>query len=92
MTAFVVSLLLRLGGSEPLFGIRPFVDSPRLLPEALVGNAEMWYDQKTEAMLFPFRSLAMLAGLILLPVVSRLTARWYAPSPLRSGTPEPTPS
>ncbi len=89
ITAFVVSLVLRLGGGEPLFDLPWFIDYPRLLPEALVGHPEMWYDN-SGAMLYPFRSLAALAGLILLPVVSRLTARWNPPRALRSVPYEPT--
>lgn len=80
MTAFVVSLVLRLGGGEPLFGIPVWIHYPRLLPESLVGPAAGWYDGET--LLFPFRTLAALAGLILLPLVSRLTARWDPPTPL----------
>ena len=30
------------------------------------------------ALLFPYKTLAALAGMVLLPVVSRLTARWIA--------------
>jgi hypothetical protein len=33
-------------------------------------------------MLFPFRTLSALAGLVLLPVVSRLTGHWDPPRPL----------
>jgi hypothetical protein len=41
-----------------------------------------WYDPQTRALLFPFKTLAAGAGLVLLPVVSRLTVRWNAPRPL----------
>ena len=84
VVAFVVSLVLRLGGGEPIFGIEPFIDYPRLLPTGVAGGVE-WY--KTEGgsvtLLFPFRTLAAVAGLILLPLVSRLTGRWDPPRPLR---------
>ena len=63
MTAFVVSLVLRLGGGEPLFGL------PALFPYPDV---------------FPFRIVAATAGLVLLPLVSRLTARWSEARPLRN--------
>jgi high affinity choline transporter 7 len=41
----------------------------------------------------PFRTLAAATGLILLPLVSRATARWDAPVPLRNATvPQPEPA
>lgn len=55
MTAFFVSLILRIGGGEPLFSF------PALLP----------YPAE-----FPFKTVAAIVGLILLPLVSRLTARY----------------
>lgn len=61
MTAFAVSLAVRVGGGEPLLGL------PALLP----------YPDG-----LPFRTLAAALGLVLLPLVSRLTARWDAPRPL----------
>lgn len=78
ITAFAVSLLLRLGGGEPLFGIPHFIP----YPELFTAHPERWYD--AGAMLFPFKSMAAAAGLALLPVVSRLTARWDPPRPLRN--------
>jgi len=66
IAAFSVSLILRLGGGEPLFGI------PALIP-----YPEWW----------PFKTIAAGAGMILLPVVSRATARWSPPRPLRVPTP-----
>lgn len=69
ITAFVVSLGLRLGGGEALFGI------PRFLP----------YPEE-----FPVRVFAAVVGLLLLPLVSRLTvaddARGRYASPLPLGT------
>lgn len=65
MAAFGVSLILRVGGGEPLFGV-----------PALIAYAE-WV---------PFKTLAAGAGLILLPVVSRMTHGWVARSPLRNVT------
>lgn len=61
MAAFAVSLVLRVGGGEPLF------DLP-----ALVAYPDWW----------PFRTVAAGVGLVLLPVVSRLTWRWSPPRPL----------
>jgi hypothetical protein len=44
-------------------------------PELLASHPAEWYDPATGAMLFPFKTLAAVAGLVLLPLVSRLTAR-----------------
>jgi high affinity choline transporter 7 len=57
MTAFFVSLALRIGGGEPLFGFRPLLPYPEG---------------------FPTKTVAAIAGLILLPLISRLTARFSA--------------
>ena len=62
IAAFTVSLVMRLGGGEPLF------DLPPLLPFPILG----------------YKSVAAVAGLIVLPVVSRATARWNTPRPLRN--------
>jgi solute carrier family 5 (high affinity choline transporter), member 7 len=61
MAAFTVSLILRLGGGEPLFGIPALIAYPEWLP---------------------FKTAAAAAGMILLPVVSRLTAALSRPRPL----------
>jgi high affinity choline transporter 7 len=61
IAAFSVSLVLRVGGGEPLLGVPALIPYP---PTA------------------PFRTIAAIAGLILLPVVSRATARWSAARPL----------
>jgi high affinity choline transporter 7 len=71
MAAFFVSLILRAGGGEPLLGIAPWIHYPELFTR----HPADWYDPATGAMLFPYKTLAAAAGLILLPVVSRLTAR-----------------
>jgi high affinity choline transporter 7 len=82
MAAFTVSLTLRLGGGEPLLGIPYFIPYPELFVAILPGTAAEWYDPSTGAMLFPFKTLAACAGVLVLPVASRLTARWEAPRPL----------
>ena len=82
VTAFVVSLLLRLGGGEPLLDIPHFIPYPDLFAAVLPGTPADWYDPATGAMLFPFKALAAGAGMIVLPAVSRLSARWDAPRPL----------
>jgi high affinity choline transporter 7 len=58
MAAFVVSLVLRVGGGEPLLGIPAAIPYPPMIP---------------------FRTVAAIAGLVVLPLVSRATARWDAP-------------
>ena len=62
VAAFTVSLLLRIGGGEPLFGM------PALIP-----YPEWW----------PFKTIAAAAGMLLLPVVSRLTGSRIRTNPPR---------
>jgi hypothetical protein len=50
----------------------------------LPGPSGAWYDPGTGALLFPCKSVAALAGVITLPLVSRLTGRWNRPQPLRN--------
>jgi len=63
IAAFAVSLVLRVGGGEPLLGI-----------PALIAYGPT----------VPFRALAAAAGLVLLPLVSRATARWSESRPLEN--------
>ena len=65
IAAFVVSLVLRVGGGEPLLGLPALIPYPDIVP---------------------FRTMAAVAGLVLLPLVSRLTAGIDAPHPLRNPT------
>jgi high affinity choline transporter 7 len=83
MVAFVVSLVLRLGGGEPLLGLPSFIPYPELLSGVLPGESSDWYDAGG-VMLFPFKTLAALVGIVLLPVVSRITAAREAARPLRN--------
>jgi high affinity choline transporter 7 len=85
IAAFAISLVLRLGGGEPLFGLDPFLPYPEWWSGLSGGDARQWYDASGHGVLFPFRTLAAAAGLILLPLVSRLTGRWDPPRPLESG-------
>lgn len=84
IVAFTVSLLLRLGGGEELFGLPPLIPYPRIFAAFLSGDPASWYDPTSGALLFPFRSLAAAVGLVLLPAVSRLTGKWDPPQPLRA--------
>jgi solute carrier family 5 (high affinity choline transporter), member 7 len=63
IAAFVVSLVLRIGGGEPLLSLPAFIAYSAVVP---------------------FRTVAAVAGLILLPIVSRATASWDPPRPLRN--------
>jgi len=83
VAGFALALLLRLGGGEPLFGIAPSIPYPELFAAVLPGTPGSWYDA-AGAMLFPHKTFAALAGAITVPVVSRLTARWDPPRPLRN--------
>lgn len=88
VVAFVAALALRLGGGEPLLGLPSFIPYPEIFSSVLPGAPSDWYDAHSGAMLFPFKTLAALVGIVLLPLVSRATARWDSPRPLRnpSGT------
>ena len=82
--AFTVSLVLRLGGGEPLFGIAPLIPYPEIAAQVLPLDPARWYDAQTGALLFPFKTLAAATGMVLLPLVSRLTGGWSTPRPLRN--------
>lgn len=82
MVAFAASLVLRLGGGEPLLNLPYFIPYPELFSGILPGRPTDWYDAQTGAMLFPYKTLAASAGLVLLPVISRLTRRWDPPRAL----------
>jgi solute carrier family 5 (high affinity choline transporter), member 7 len=84
IAAFTISLVLRLGGGEPLFGIPPLVPFPAIFASVLPGTAASWYDPASGALLFPYKTLAAVVGLIVLPLVSRATARWAPPRTLRN--------
>lgn len=76
MTAFFLSLALRMGGGEPLLGLKPLIHYPEIFAAFLPGHPQDWYDPATGALLFPFKTLAAGVGFVTLPVVSRLTAHW----------------
>src|SRR5205809_6896411 len=90
ITAFVVSFVLRAGGGEPLLGLPHFIPYPQLFASVLGGSPADWYDPQTGAMLFPFKTIAAAAGFVLLPLVSRATARWDRTRPIRTPA-EPAP-
>ncbi len=67
----LVALVLRLGGGEPALGLPPFITYPLQSPDGC---------------LFPFRTAAMLAGLVTIWLVSMVSLRWDPPRQL-SGSP-----
>jgi high affinity choline transporter 7 len=79
IVAFCVSLILRLGAGEEILAVPRLIPYDELLGSALPGGAGLWFDPAGDATLFPVRTFAAIVGLILLPVVSRLTARWDPP-------------
>lgn len=68
VAGFAVSLFLRFGGGEATLGI------PTLIPYPMIENG---------IVLFPFRTLAMVSGLITIMVVSRLTYKICKPEVLK---------
>jgi high affinity choline transporter 7 len=84
IVAFTVSLILRAGGGEPLLGLPHFIPYPEIFSGLLTGSPADWYDSQTGAMLFPFKTFAAVAGLLLLPIVSRATMRWDRPRALHN--------
>ena len=79
IAGLAVSFTLRVGGGEPVLGI------PRLLPYPML-------DPVSGAVLFPFRTTAMLAGLVTIVLVSRCTQRVCPPRPLMTPMRAPIPA
>lgn len=73
LSGFIVSVVLRLGSGVPAFGLAPWIPWP--MPAELGGAAN-----------FPFRSATMVAALLTILVVSRLTQTLQPAIPL---DPEP---
>jgi high affinity choline transporter 7 len=70
LTGFLVAFILRFGGGDPTLNL------PVLIPYPMVEDG---------VVLFPFRTLSMVAGLVSIIVVSRLTQKW---APARTLTKE----
>jgi high affinity choline transporter 7 len=68
VAGLLVAAFLRFGGGDATLGI------PLLLPYPMVEDG---------VSLFPFRTTAMLSGLLTIVIVSRLTLRWYPPKQLK---------
>jgi high affinity choline transporter 7 len=79
VSAFCVSLVLRLGGGMSLesddgvIGFGAFIPYAEIFAGMLPGSPSDWYNS-IGATYFPVRTIAMLAGLIVMPLVSRLAA------------------
>lgn len=82
VAAFAVSLALRLGGGEPLFGVPPLLPYAEFAARVIPIDPAAWYDLESGALLLPYKSFAAAVGLMVLPVVSRLTGHRNAPRPL----------
>jgi high affinity choline transporter 7 len=67
LAGLIVAFTLRIGGGEPLIGLPNFIPYP-MIEDGVV--------------LFPFRTLAMVAGLLTIIIVSRLTQKACPPRPL----------
>lgn len=69
VAGLAVSAVLRLGGGDPTLGIPAIIPYPLTTEDGTV--------------LFPFRTLAMLSGLLTIILVSRLTQKQCPPTPLQ---------
>ncbi|HEY4312555.1 MAG TPA: sodium:solute symporter family protein [Pirellulales bacterium] len=79
IAAFIVSLVLRLGDGIALLGLPAFIPYAEIWSRASGQDPSAWYDSATGLSVFPARLLAAAAGLVILPVVSRLTSGWDPP-------------
>jgi high affinity choline transporter 7 len=68
LAGFIVAMVLRIGGGEPLLGLPP------LIPYPMIEN---------DTVLFPFRTFAAIAGFVAIFVVSHLTRRICPPKQLK---------
>ncbi len=79
IAAFVVSLVLRLGAGLPIIGLPALVSYADIWARLRGRDPAEWYDLATGDSVFPIRIVAAVAGLCILPIVSRLTSRWDPP-------------
>ena len=68
LAGFLTAFVLRFGGGEPTLGLPGFLPYPT---------------DEQGLVLFPFRTLAMLSGLVAIIVVSRLTHKWFPANSLK---------
>jgi len=81
IVAFLLSLVLRLGGGEAIFAIPAFIPYDDIVAAVWPG-LESTTSAGGLVAIFPVRTFAAMVGMIALPVVSRLTARWDPPRPI----------
>jgi solute carrier family 5 (high affinity choline transporter), member 7 len=79
MAAFCVSLVLRLGGGISILGLPALVPYAEIWGRWSGQDPGEWYDLATGESVFPTRILAAVGGIVILPLVSRLTAVWDPP-------------
>jgi high affinity choline transporter 7 len=78
LTGFLVAFFLRFGGGEASLGL------PTLLPYPIIDPVSEFSPEGVRiAVLFPFRTFAMVCGLISIILVSRLTGKISFPRELR---------
>jgi high affinity choline transporter 7 len=82
IAAFGASLVLRLGGGEASLSLPRLIPYDELLAAAWPADAGLWFDPAADDTLFPVRTFSAAVGMLLLPLVSRLTARWDPPRAL----------
>ncbi|MCG8330277.1 MAG: sodium:solute symporter family protein [Chitinophagales bacterium] len=68
IAGFFVAFILRFGGGDTTLGL------PILIPYPMIEDG---------VVLFPYRTVAMLSGLLTILLVSRFTNRWQSPNPLQ---------
>jgi high affinity choline transporter 7 len=76
LAGLVVASFLRFGGGDATLGL------PIFLPYPILDAAEELVNGERVTILFPFRTLAMVCGLITNLLVARLTQQWTPPQPL----------
>ena len=77
ISGFFIAAILRFGGGDSTLGIPTFIDYP------IIDASEEIIDGVRVAVLFPFRTLSMLCGLISIIIVSRLTQKQAPPLELK---------
>lgn len=70
LSGFVVAAVLRLGGGEPVLGLPIWIPYPMIDADGVIN--------------FPFRTTSMLAGLLTIMIVSRLTQKIAPPRLLKT--------
>ena len=68
LAGFIIAFILRFGGGDAILGL------PVIIPYPMIEDGTV---------LFPFRTIAMLSGLLTILMVSRLTQKWAKVEELR---------